>query len=40
MMKRLFLLMILGVTSVLCLNAQTKSLHQLHVHSFQHADLL
>lgn len=29
MMKRLFLLMILGVTSVLCLNAQTKSLHQL-----------
>ena len=28
-MKRLFLLMILGVTSVLCLNAQTKSLHQL-----------
>ena len=29
MMKRLFLLMILSVTSVLCLNAQTKSLHQL-----------
>ena len=29
MMKRLFLLMILGITSVLCLNAQTKSLHQL-----------
>ena len=28
-MKRLFLLMILSVTSVLCLNAQTKSLHQL-----------
>ena len=28
-MKRLFLLMILGITSVLCLNAQTKSLHQL-----------
>ena len=29
MMKRLFLQMILGITSVLCLNAQTKSLHQL-----------
>lgn len=28
-MKRLFLQMILGITSVLCLNAQTKSLHQL-----------
>ena len=49
MMKRLFLLMILGVTSVLCLNAQTKSLHQLQQEfvdlrcgqsSFQHADLL
>ena len=37
MMKRLFLLMILGVTSVLCLNAQTTLWY---VHSFQHADLL
>lgn len=50
MMKRLFLQMILGITSVLCLNAQTKSLHQLQqefvdlrcgmfIH-FNHADLL
>ena len=39
MMKRLFLLMILGVTSVLCLNAQTKSLHQLQPVSYTHLTL-
>ena len=37
MMKRLFLLMILGVTSVLCLNAQTKSLHHCNRNSLIYA---